>query len=179
MRSRKKWVFLVVGSALVLALGIGLRGCLHCLHDARASARRTTCVHNLKVLSISMKLYADEHEGQFPDKFSALYPEYITDLRMLICPELSAKYKRERGIPHPFSPEPTPEEIDSLSSYVLVPGLTTSDDKDTVIAYERGDNHSGMGRSLLYLDTRGAWEPPENWRYGSPNKNLPEGFEGD
>ena len=46
----------------------------------------------------------------------------------------------------------------------------------SVIAYEKEDNHFGKGRSLLYLDGRGAWEPPENWRGGPPNTSLPEGF---
>jgi hypothetical protein len=159
----------------VLALGIVLT---RSLRYARADASRIMCVHNLKVLALNLKMYADEHEGQFPDKFSALYPRYFAEVYVFVCPELSARYKRERGIPHPFSPEPTPDEIDSLSSYVLVPGLTTSDDKDTVVVYEKKDSHSGMGRSLLYLDGRGAWEPPKNWRNGPPNKNLPEGFEG-
>lgn len=54
-------------------------------------------VHNLKILAIGFKMYADYHGGRFPDKFSALYPEYVTELKMLICPELQRVYKKERG----------------------------------------------------------------------------------
>ena len=135
------------------------------------------CVHNLKILSIALNGYADEHEGQFPDSLSALYPEWGMDLGVFICPELRKKYKRERGIPHPFtSDDPTSAEIDALCSYAYVPGLSPDGNKDTVIAYEKEDNHFGKGRSLLYLDGRGAWEPPEHWGDGPPNENLPEGF---
>lgn len=173
MRPGRKWLLRGVGFGFALALAFFL----FCrLQNARQSARRTMCVHNLKILAIGLESYAEEHDGRFPDRLSALYPTYITTLDVFVCPELRVKYKRDCGVPHPFSSEPTPEQIDSLCSYALVPGLSTSDDKDTVIAYEKVDNHSGMGRSLLYLDGHGAWEPPENWRNGPPNKNLPEGF---
>ena len=175
MHSRRKWLLLGVGFALLLALAIGLYGSLR---DARASARRTTCVHNLKLLALPLRMYAEEHEGRFPDKLSELYsalsPEnhdYLTGV--LICPELGAKYKWKYGVwtpgnPHPLSHEPTPEEIDSLSSYALAPGLSLSDDKDTVIAYEKEDNHSGTGRSVLYVDGRAFWVPLEDPLGGPP-----------
>lgn len=184
MHSRKKWLLLAVGFTLLLPLAIGLYGSLR---YARANARRSTCVHNLKLLALSLKMYAEEHEGQFPNKLSELYfalsPEehdYLTGI--LICPELGAKYGWQYGVwrpgdPHPLSPEPTPEEIDSLSSYTLVPGLSLSDDRDTVIAYEKEDTHSGTGRSILHLDGRAFWVPLEEWLGGPPNQDLPESFE--
>jgi hypothetical protein len=54
--------------------------------------------------------------------------------------------------------------VDERSTYVLVSGLRPTDDKDTVLAYEKGDNHGGIGHSVLYLDGRGGWDPPSNWR---------------
>jgi hypothetical protein len=57
-----------------------------------------------------------------------------------------------------------------------VPGLSPGGDKDTVIVYEKEDNHFARGRSVLYLDGRGAWEPPKNWHGGPPNPNLPQAF---
>ena len=176
MRSRRKWFFLGVGSALVLALGFLL---FSALQGARASARRTVCVHHLKFVAMALKMYAEEHEGRYPDSLSALYPNYLRELEVLICPVVQGKHRGQGGTPQPpfTSDKPTSAEIDALCSYAYVPGLSPSGDKDTVIAYEKQDNHSGMGRSLLYLDGRGAWEPPENWRDGPPNKTLPEGFE--
>ena len=170
MKRRVKWFIGGVALVLAVALGVFLYGRLQ---HARRDARQTMCVHRFKFVATALKMYAEDHEGRYPDTISALFPDYLTELEVFVCPEVSLTCKRERGVPHPFSDAPTPEEIDSLSSYVLVPGLAARDDKDTVIAYEKVDNHFGMGRSLLYLDGRGAWEPPENWRNGPPNVGLP------
>ena len=122
-------------------------------------------------------MYAEEHEGRFPDRLSALYPESVQDLRMLVCPEQRNRGVEKDGVPYPFSSnDPTPDEINEACSYAYVRELSPGGDPDTVIAYEKKDNHFGKGRSLLYLDGRGAWEPPGNWRGGPPNANLPEGF---
>lgn len=160
MRSRNKWLLLGVVSALVLVLA--LASALHGYRNFRAGLRGKTCVHNLQALANQLYLYAQDHEGHFPDKISALYPEYVTDLQMFICPEIREKYKRERGVRHPFSPDPTPEEIDSLSSYAVVPGLSTSDDMDSALAYEKKDNHSNVRRIRVNVAGIGAWDSPEN-----------------
>ena len=158
MGSRKKWLLLGVVSALVLVLASALHG----YRNFRAGLRGKTCVHNLQALANQLYLYAHDHEGHFPDKISALYPEYVTDLQMFICPEIREKYKRERGVPHPFSPDPTPEEIDSLSSYAVVPGLSTRDEMDSALAYEKKDNHSNVRRIRVNVAGIGAWDSPEN-----------------
>jgi len=159
MTRRKKWGCLGLLFALVLGLGLLL---FSALQDARESARRAICVHHLKFVAMGLKRYAEEHEGRYPDRLSALYPEYISELEVLICPKVQGKHHGEGGVPPPFtSDDPTPAEIDALCSYAYVPGLSPSGDKDTIIAYEKQDNHSGMGRSLLYLDGRAVWKPPE------------------
>lgn len=162
--------------ALVLLFGLSAFVVWPCLKEARASARQTMCVHNLKFLAMSLKAYADEHDGRFPDRLAELWPKYIANLEDLICPEVQLVCRRERGVPHPYPDNPDPDTIERLSSYAYVPGHTQSDPADTVIAYEKVDNHAGKGRSLLYLDGRGAWEPPENWQNGPPNKTLPFEF---
>jgi hypothetical protein len=147
------------------------------LNDAaRHSSRQTRCVHNLKLIASGLKAYADGHDGRLPERLSELWPKYLPGLEALVCPEVQVACMRERGVPHPFTPNPSPDDIQALSSYTYVPGHTLKDAGDTVIVYEKRDNHFGKGRSLLYLDGHGAWEPPENWRHGPPNKNLPTGF---
>ena len=166
---------IVFGLAAVLTI-VAVLALLRLMENARHDARIIRCVHNLKLISISLKMYANENDGRFPDKLSALYPKYLHNLEFLICPELRAKYKAERGTTHPFSANPSPGDIDALSSYAYVPGHKNTDAADVVIVYEKVDNHFGKGRSLLYLDGHGAWEPPENWRDGPPNTTLPPGF---
>ncbi len=172
-RSQNGKVLIAGGLALLCLAAVAV---WHVLDTARHSTRQTLCVHNLKMLATGLKLYADEHDGRFPDRLSALSPKYIPGLECLICPEAQSVCMRDHGVPHPFPPSPDPDTIEKLSSYAYVPGLKTSDPADTVIAYERVDNHFGRGRSLLYLDGHGAWEPPKNWRDGPPNKTLPPGF---
>jgi hypothetical protein len=159
-RRRKVAVVVIV---LVLA---GFAGCfVSALNRAGFAARQIRCVHHLKLIALQLRMYADEHDGAFPDKWSSLaaYPEVaVSDmLEIFVCPEQSRRHERTYGVPYTVSGA---EDIDELSSYVLVPGLHMTDDKDTILAYEKGDNHGGIGHSVLYLDTRGGWDPPSNWR---------------
>jgi len=158
MTRRRKVALVVVALGFAFLSVSFVRG----LNRARRSARQTMCVHNLKVIGLQLRMYAEAHDGAFPDTWSTLVadPEFGASdiLDIFVCPNLSRGYKRTHGVPS------GPEDIDELSSYVLVGGLPMTDDKDTIIAYEKGDNHGGIGHSVLYLDTRGGWDPPSNWR---------------
>lgn len=69
------------------------------------SARRTICVNNLNQLGLSLRMYADEHSGDWPlravryfgqyrpdaqlNSFLdgvSIYPEYLDDHRVILCP---------------------------------------------------------------------------------------------
>ncbi len=138
------------------------------LVEARQAVFETVCVHNLKLIGLPLRMYAEEHENRLPEKLSDLYPEYLTDPRCLICPNLRKHHKKTTGKEYPFSDPPTPEEIDTHCSYVYVPGYSLDDDKDTVVAYEKVDKHHGRGRALLYLDTRAFRKRPEDWPTTTP-----------
>lgn len=67
--------------------------------NAREKARQTRCQTNLMQLVQGLKQYRteygmyppppwyDEGEGKYKGGFSALYPDYITDKNLLICPD--------------------------------------------------------------------------------------------
>ncbi len=162
--------------ACIVLTGLATGGIWFYRNEVRASTRQSLCVHNLKYVAMGLEGYAKEHDGRFPERLAALWPGYIANLQDLICPEIQAVCMRKYGVPHPYPNNPDPDTIERLSSYAYIPGYTISDPADTVIAYEKVDNHRGRGRSLLYLDGHGAWEPPENWRNQPPNKTLPPGF---
>jgi len=160
MTRRRKVVLLIVVVGLA-AFAVNLA---FAINRARRAARRIGCVHNLKLIALQLRMYADEHDGAFPDSWSTL----ITDLEIspdsfevFVCPEQRRRYTETYGVPVTMA---GPKDIDQRSSYVLVAGLHITDDKDTIIAYEKGDNHGGIGHSVLYLDGRGGWDPPSNWR---------------
>lgn len=69
---------------------------LPALQKGRESARRTSCMNNLRQILISLTLYAEEHQGFYPPKHSipenvmldgrSIFPEYVSDLNLFGCP---------------------------------------------------------------------------------------------
>jgi prepilin-type N-terminal cleavage/methylation domain-containing protein/prepilin-type processing-associated H-X9-DG protein len=64
---------------------------LPALSKAKESARRISCVNNLKQLSVAAMLYVDDNNGSFPPRWvSVRWPTRLrdgyTDLRVLRCP---------------------------------------------------------------------------------------------
>jgi type II secretory pathway pseudopilin PulG len=65
--------------------------------SVRRKARETQCWNNLHQLSVALKMYRDDH-GRYPGPasfdgtrfvggFSDLYPDYVDNTKVLVCPE--------------------------------------------------------------------------------------------
>ncbi|HZO88470.1 MAG TPA: type II secretion system protein [Chthonomonadaceae bacterium] len=52
---------------------------------ARASARRTACVSNLRQIGLALGMYRQDYE-ELPPQLSTLYPAYVSDARLFLCP---------------------------------------------------------------------------------------------
>jgi len=103
------------------------------LSRARELAKRTVSVSNLHSIDMGLRMYANDHEGRFPESLEALVEKGLVVEDMLHSPR---------------------DEQDGVS-YVYIGGQSISSDPANVVAYERviGDE----GTNVLYVDGHVAW----------------------
>ena len=117
-------VLVFIGAALLMAA----------LPRAREASRHASCASNLKQLGMVMKMFANESKGAtFPPlspipnnwmfDMSALYPEYLTDLSVLVCPSSLIHLRFER-----------PECVSSL--YYIYTGYAIVSDEQALALFE-------------------------------------------
>jgi len=119
------------------------------LSNARECVKKASCVNNLKQIGIACHMYAQDNEGVLPDTLSCIYPTYASNLKVFTCPNTNNKIS-------------CAEEIDKNKSYIYVNGLTKDGDPDTLVAYDKPENHKGKDRNELFLDGHVKWKSLEN-----------------
>lgn len=114
---------------------------------AREAARRSHCGGCMNQLGKMCVMYAMDHDGALPDKWSDITEPYGNP-RLLDC----------TSTPQPPGPIDT---LDEWAEFVLVPGLTTNSMPNAVLAYEPLDNHNSRGGNVLFVNGAVEWMKPD------------------
>src|SRR6267378_4693831 len=89
---RRQHAFTLIELLVVIGIiGILAGLLLPALSRATESAHRIACLNNLRQLGLSLRLYADDHEGRFlprvhTNRWPAALRESYRDLHLLRCP---------------------------------------------------------------------------------------------
>jgi competence protein ComGC len=138
----------------------------------RESAKRAACKGNLRIIGISLHLYADDNNNNFPtvdpvsmnaspthtiQAFALLYPKYTDNVRIFSCPS-----KPAHNAGADYCPGGTLQEDSTSYAYDYRhdsthagPVIIAGDCRDGL--KQVSANHGGAGGNYLAIDTSVQW----------------------
>jgi prepilin-type processing-associated H-X9-DG protein len=114
------------------------------IHRTGGHGSRIACANNLKQVGIGIKLYADEHDDVYPQKFSEIIQYVSRHAAIFVCAESGNK------------PESI-ETVDEWTDYVYILGFSTTSAPNAILAYCDPKNHNGEGGNILFVDGNIEW----------------------
>ena len=129
------------------------------IHSTREEGRRHKCAQNLRKITIGLHSYALEHSGRFPADLSDLFPKFVDDAKVFICPsDADASDIAEDG-----------SDLDTASSYIYSRGYSVRDSLDAILVCDKNDifgkdtNHRGKGGNVASLGGEVRWVDTADW----------------
>jgi prepilin-type processing-associated H-X9-DG protein len=109
---------------------------------------RLDCQSNLRQIGMRCREYAAGHDGHFPSTWTEL--NFVGDdanwAKLLRCP--STHHEVGSGT-----------QVDLWTDYHLLPGRSTNDPSDRILALEPRGNHGSVGANVLFVDGATQWWP--------------------
>ncbi len=164
----RDWRLLWELAATLCIVGIAAVILLPALSRARESARRSSCPNNLKQMGLVFKMFANESPGGVYPALSSepgrlmcanetpllpnpVYPEYLTDPHVLLCPS-------DPDAPHDEALQGPEEILDDRSYFYLGYSITNDDEMEAFAeAYKRAlEEGRGFDEDLPAPPGRGS-----------------------
>ena len=143
-RWRRKWLVIVL-SLVILGGVVGLL--LPAMNRPTGCRRRPKCKSSLRNIGLGCQLYADENDGAFPDSLMQLVPKYIDNPKIFSCPSSPSNWEDfNSGNVTEYS-----------SSYRLIPGMRADMPSTFILAYDKAQNHGGVGGNAVFVDGHVEW----------------------
>lgn len=113
------------------------------------------CSSNLKIIGLALHLFAQDNNGEFPERLGELYPKYITSLSTFICSATTS--------------QPTESDIKENFNlcYEYVPGLNINSPYECIIVFDKAASHkvgAKEGRFVLFVRGNLKWIPEKEWQ---------------
>jgi prepilin-type processing-associated H-X9-DG protein len=110
----------------------------------KEEASKTSCRNNLHQIGMACQMYAQSHNGAFPERLSQLYEAgLVPSLAVFVCPSTGDKIT-------------TPDEIDAKTSYeyrgaALNASTAAEPPYEAILVCDKDGNHRS-GKNILYAD---------------------------
>jgi hypothetical protein len=145
--SRRR-IWAAIAGIIAIGVVIGVVVVLLSGYKAWGKMVRLDCQNNLRQIGLRCREYAAEHDGHFPSTWVELnlVGEDANWAKLLRCPATD----HEVGIW---------TQVDLWTDYRLLPGRSTNDPPDRILALEPLGNHGSVGANVLFVDGGTQWWP--------------------
>ena len=135
-----------IWAAIACIIALGVVVVLVSGYEGWGKMLRLDCQSNLRQISLRCREYAAAHDGHFPASWGEL--NFVWEdsnwAKLLRCPSTH----HEIGVW---------TQVDLWADYRLLPGRSTNDPPDRILALEPLGNHGSAGANVLFVDGSTQW----------------------